>query len=194
MKVFSWLYTWMMGLARHKRAPFYLSALSVAESSFFPIPPDVMLAPMALAKPQRAWFYAGLTTVASIVGGVIGYFLGHLAFTSVIEGLLYQFHYYDTYLVAVGWFESWGVWVVLLAGFSPIPYKLFTIASGALQMPFLPFLLASIVGRGARFFLVAGLMRWGGERLEQKLHSWVDRIGWGMVFLVAGFAVWRYGF
>jgi membrane protein YqaA with SNARE-associated domain len=173
-----------MSWAVHRHAQYYLAGLSFAESSFFPVPPDVMLAPMALADTTKAWRYATITTVASVIGGAAGYLLGAFAF-ELISPLLERLGYMDKYNLAVSWFDEWGVWVVFLAGFSPIPYKLFTIAAGVVHMAFLPFLLASFVGRGARFFIVAGLMVWGGARMESVLRQHIDRIGWVMVLLLA---------
>lgn len=183
MKLFAPLYARAMQWARHRHAPWYLGGLSFAESSFFPIPPDVMLAPMALARPDKAWHYAWITTLASVAGGLFGYLIGLMAF-GAIEPWLQTSRYWGAYELATAWFGQWGVVAVLIAGFSPIPYKVFTIAAGALSMAFLPFALASLVGRGARFFLVAGLMRWGGPRMEAQLHQHIDRLGWASVALV----------
>jgi membrane protein YqaA with SNARE-associated domain len=184
VKIFSPLYTRAMSWARHPHAPWYLGGLSFAESSFFPIPPDVMLAPMSLAHPHKAWGYALLTTLASVLGGVLGYFIGLYAF-DLVEPLLHQANYYEKYLHVREWFDEWGVWAIFIAGFSPIPYKLFTISAGVISMAFLPFVIASAIGRGARFFLVAGLMAWGGPAMEQKLHRYMDMIGWLVVGLLA---------
>lgn len=184
MKLFAPLYERAMQWARHRHAPWYLGGMSFAESSFFPIPPDVMLAPMALARPEKAWLYAWITTLASVAGGVFGYFIGLLAFDA-IEPWLQTSRYWGAYQTATQWFDEWGVVAVFIAGFSPIPYKVFTIAAGALSMALLPFTLASVVGRGARFFLVAGLMRWGGARMEAQLRQHIDRLGWATVALVA---------
>jgi membrane protein YqaA with SNARE-associated domain len=181
--LFSGLYLRVMTWSRHKRASWVLGLLSFAESSFFPIPPDVMLAPMSLAQPQRAWWFATLTTVTSVLGGLFGYFIGLVAFQA-IEPWLLQSHYAGAFETAKLWFDAYGFWAVLIAGFSPIPYKVFTIAGGVAAMPLLPFVLASIVGRGGRFFLVAGLMKWGGAPMEALLAQWVDRLGWGLVVLV----------
>ncbi len=191
MKLFSPLYLQAMRWARHRRAPWFLGGLSFAESSFFPIPPDVMLAPMALARPERALHYALLTTLTSVAGGVLGYLVGML-FLDLIEPLLHEYGYWEKFELAQAWFESYGFWAILIAGFSPIPYKVFTIAGGALAMPFLPFVVASLVGRGARFFLVAALMRWGGESMEKRLHGYVDYIGWATVIaVVVGYLISR---
>lgn len=136
-----------------------------------------MLAPMVLARPQRAWHLAGLTTIASVLGGIFGYLIGMFAF-EVVEPWLHQAGYWPTYLTTVEWFSKWGFWVVILAGFSPIPYKVFTIAAGTVGMVFVPFVIASVVGRGGRFFLVAGLIWWGGERMDRLLRRYLDRLGW----------------
>jgi membrane protein YqaA with SNARE-associated domain len=183
--MFSSLYDKVLGWSRHPHAPWYLGGLSFAESSFFPIPPDVMLAPMSLARPNKALWYAMLTTVASVVGGVAGYLIGVTLF-EVIEPWLHQVGYYDKYLTAKAWFDEWGFWAIFLAGFSPIPYKIFTITAGAIAMPFVPFVIASFIGRGSRFFLVSLLMSWGGENMETKLRHYIDWIGWGLVVLICG--------
>ncbi len=183
MKIFSRFFERVMGWARHRHAPYYLSALSIAESCVLPFPPpDVMLAPMSLAKPTQAWRYALLTTIMSVIGGLIGYAIGWFAF-ELIEPYLHQYGYWERYQTAVSWFNDWGVWAVFIAGFSPIPYKVFTISAGALNMLLLPFVIASLVGRGARFFLVAGLMYWGGEAMENKLRQYVDQLGWAVIII-----------
>ena len=183
MRLFSSLLSMVMGWAEHRHASYYLAGLSFAESSFFPIPPDVMLAPMTLAKPERAWQFALVTTLASVLGGVAGYLIGMFAF-ELVEPLLHSAGYWERYLATREWFAVWGVWVVFLAGFSPIPYKIFTITAGVVGMVFLPFVLASFVGRGARFFLVAWLMRMGGAKMERILKQYIDRIGWLLVIVV----------
>ncbi len=183
MSLFSALYERVMRWSAHRHAPRYLAGLSFAESSFFPVPPDVMLAPMALACPQRAWFFAGLTTVASAIGGAFGYLIGRFAF-EFLAPLMHQYGYWDSFVQAREWFAQWGFWAVFLAGFTPIPYKVFTIAAGVVAMPFVPFLIASIIGRGARFFLVAGLMKWGGARMEHLVRTYIDRVGWIMLVAV----------
>ena len=183
--MFASLYERAMRWARHRHAPWYLGGMSFAESSFFPIPPDVMLAPMCLAQPQKAWRFATITTLTSVLGGIMGYFIGAYGFTLIEPWLQGQDRYWAAYQQAIDFFNQWGVLAVFIAGFSPIPYKVFTIAAGVLSMALLPFTLASLVGRGARFFLVAGLMRWGGERMEAQLHRHIDRLGWATVALVA---------
>jgi len=183
LKLFSSLYARAMQWARHPRAPWYLGGLSFAESSFFPVPPDVMLAPMSLARPDRAWWFALITTLASVAGGIAGYCIGLWAF-DFIEPLLHDLGYYEKYLEVRGWFDDWGFWAIFIAGFSPIPYKIFTITAGVISMSFIPFVIASLIGRGGRFSLVAALMAWGGKPMEEKLHKYMDVIGWSIVAVV----------
>jgi membrane protein YqaA with SNARE-associated domain len=183
MRIFSTLYDRVLAWSAHRHAERYLAALSFAESSFFPIPPDVMLAPMTLAKPAKGWRYAAITTVASVLGGIAGYAIGWVAIDAVTP-LIERLGYLETYVQATSWFERYGFLAILAAGFSPIPYKIFTIAGGALTMFFPGFVLASLLGRGARFFLVAGIIVFGGPRVEPLLRKYVDRIGWASVILI----------
>ncbi|AXR05308.1 YqaA family protein [Salinimonas sediminis] len=183
MKIFQPCYDMAIRWSRHRHASRYLGGLSFAESMFFPIPPDVMLAPMSLSQPHRAWYFALLTTLTSVLGGVAGYLLGYFAFEAWLQPLIISAGYEHKLEIAMGWFEDYGVWIVFLAGFSPIPYKVFTISAGVLQMAFIPFIIASAIGRGARFFLVAGLMRWGGAPMEAKLRQYVEVLGWAVIAL-----------
>jgi len=183
MKLFGKLYTRVMAWSRHPHASRYLAGLSFAESSFFPIPPDVMLAPMSMAKPESAWRLAAITTAASVIGGIFGYLIGSFAIDAV-EPILHDIGYYEKYLTVKAWFDEWGFWAIFVAGFSPIPYKIFTITAGVISMAIMPFVLASLIGRGARFYLVAGLMAWGGEKMEKKLHQYVDLLGWLTIIAV----------
>jgi len=189
MRLFGPLYDRVLNLAGHPRAERYLAALSFAESSFFPVPPDVLLAPMTLARPSRGWWLATLTTAASVIGGLFGFAIGWFAI-DLIEPWIEGLGYLDAYRTATEWFARFGFWAVLAAGFSPVPYKIFTIAAGALQM-FLPgFMLASLLGRGGRFFLVAGLLILGGERMERTLRRNIDLLGWAAVVLTVIAIVW----
>lgn len=171
------LYDRVIALSAHRRAPAFLTVLSFTESSVFPVPPDVMLIPMCLAKPKKGWLYAALCTLSSVLGGMAGYLIGKLAF-DWIEPWLMNSSYADTFTSAVAAFETWGFWYILLAGFTPIPYKIFTISAGVVGMPFLTFIGGSVVGRGGRFFLVATLIRLGGETLAARMRKYIDLIGW----------------
>ncbi len=190
--MFQKLYDKSLQWSKHRHAVKFLCAVSFAESSFFPIPPDVMLAPMSLSQPDKAFRFATLCTLASVLGGMFGYGIGFFMFDA-IEPWLKTSSYWDNYLLAKGWFQEYGFWAVFVAGFSPIPYKVFTIAAGALHMVFPPFVLASIIGRGGRFFLVAMLLAAGGEKLETKLRGYMDRLGWATVALVViGVGIYKF--
>ena len=184
MRLFRPIYDRVLTWSRHRHARRYLGGLSFAESVFFPIPPDVMLAPMVLARRDEAWSLALLTTVTSVLGGLAGYLIGWLALDLVFP-LIERVGYVAEYYRAVDMFETWGIAFVIVAGFTPIPFKIITIAGGALLMPLPAFVIGSVIGRGARFFLVAALIRAGGERMAEQLRDWVDALGW----LVVGIAV-----
>lgn len=189
MQLFAPLYARVLRWAGHPHAERYLAAMSFAESSFFPVPPDVMLAPMCLATRSRAYRYAAITTVASLLGGLLGYAIGYFLFDR-LEPWLRESHYWDAYETGRLWFDEWGVWAVFVAGFSPIPYKIFTLSAGVAVLNLPAFIIASLVGRGARFFLVAGLIVAGGDRMAELLPKYVERLGWAVVALAV--AVWAY--
>ena len=191
MKIFSYLYEKTLSWSVHPKAPTYLGGLSFAESSFFPIPPDIMLMPMSLAKPEKAFYFAWITTIFSVLGGLLGYAIGYFAMDAIMPWLN-EIGYGSKIDAAKAFFEEYGVWVVFIAGFSPVPYKVFTITAGASFMPLLPFIIASFFGRGARFFLVAGLMKYGGKRLEPVIQKWVDWIGWSMVALILVYLIYKF--
>ena len=189
MKIFGPLYDRVIEWSRHRFAERYLAALSFAESSFFPIPVDVMLAPMCLARLSKAWRYALIATAFSVLGGLAGYAIGWGAF-EWIQPWLSESKYWSAYETSRDWLDQYGIWVIFVAGFSPIPYKVFTIAAGVAALNLPVFFIGSIIGRGARFFLVAGLLVWGGETLETNLRKYVERIGWAVVVLVAAVVAW----
>lgn len=170
------MYGWVIGWSEKKQAEYALGALSFAESSFFPIPPDPLLIAMVTAKPKKWFRLATTTTLSSVAGGILGYALGFLiigALMPVIIGAGYN----EAYNTAVQWFKDWGVWAILLSGFTPIPYKIFTIAAGAAGMALLPFIAGSLIGRGCRFFLVAYLMHHFGKRYKDKIEKYIDILG-----------------
>lgn len=184
MRLFGPLYDRVLRWSAHPRAPRYLAALSFAESSFFPIPPDVMLVPMAVSRPERSAWFALLTTVASVAGAVLGYVIGYYAI-GIILPWLERAGMLAEYEAAVLWFDRWGLWVILLAGFTPLPYKVFTIAAGALSLSLVPFLIGSLIGRGARFGLVAAIAGILGPKVEPWVRRWVEWLGWGVLALAA---------
>ncbi|RUO65505.1 membrane protein YqaA, SNARE-associated domain [Pseudidiomarina planktonica] len=190
MKVFSALYDKVLGWTQHRRAPAILAGLSFSESVIFPIPPDVMLAPMAMMQPKRAWYFAAITTIFSVLGALVGYALGYLAFDTLVMPMIEWAGYEAKLAVVQQWFDQWGFWIVFIAGFSPIPYKLFTVSGGMLGIALIPFVIASLISRGLRFFLVAWLMRSGGPKMAVALRRYVDTIGWLLVIVAVCAYVW----
>jgi membrane protein YqaA with SNARE-associated domain len=188
MTLFKPWYDRVLRWSRHPHAERYLGAMSFAESSFFPIPVDVMLAPMCLADRDRWIRYATIATVFSVLGGLGGYAIGWGLFEA-IEPWLRESHYWEDFEVASRWLNDYGVWVVFAMGFSPLPYKVATIAAGVAVINLPGFFIGSLVGRAARFFLVAGLVRLGGDRFESTLSKYVERIGWATVGIIV-IVVW----
>lgn len=160
------LYIRVMVLASSPNAAWWLALIAFAESSFFPIPPDALLVPMALAKPRSAWKYAAICTAASVCGGALGYLIGYAVFDQVAQPLLRLYGYGQAYAAFQAKFQEYGLWIILIKGMTPIPYKIVTIAAGAARFDFLSFMLASVATRGARFFLVATLLHFFGDSVR----------------------------
>jgi membrane protein YqaA with SNARE-associated domain len=186
------LYRNVLALAASPRASWWLAAVAFAESSFFPIPPDALLVPMALARPHRAWRLAAICTAASVLGGTLGYLIGYALFDQLARPLLRAYHYEAGFAHFQATYARWGLWVILVKGLTPIPYKIVTIASGAARFDFVVFMAASVVTRGLRFFLVAGLLRRFGEQvrnfIERRLTLVTSAVAAG---IVGGFLVLR---
>lgn len=181
--MFKALYRWVIKLSGTRHAPSALAGVAFAESSFFPIPPDVMLAPMVLARPDRAYVYAGICTLASVLGGIAGYAIGYFL-EPVGHWLLALSGHGDGVDAFQKWYEQWGVWVILFKGLTPIPYKLVTIASGLAKFNFWAFVGASILTRGARFFLVAGLLKRFGPSIAPVLERRITEISIAVIVVV----------
>ena len=164
------LYLRTLALAASPRAPWWLAAIAFAEASCFPIPPDVLLIPMVLARPRRAWFLATVCTVGSVLGGALGYYIGYALFNQVARGVIDFYHYGAAFDAFQATFAQYGLWVILVKGLTPIPYKIVTIASGAAKFDFWLFMLASLITRGARFFLLAALLRVFGEPIREFIE------------------------
>ena len=183
--MFASIYQGVMRFSRRREAPYYLSLLSFVESFILPFPPpDVMLAPMSLARPSRAMQFAALTLLFSVLGGLVGYLIGAFLF-DIAQPYIAAWGYQERFEKVISWFEHWGFWAVLVAGFSPVPYKIFTIAAGALNLALIPFILASVIGRGARFFLLAWCLAHYGPAIEPKLVRYIEYIGWAVVGLLS---------
>lgn len=187
------LYDRVMALSAHPRAVWALGGVSFIESSVFPIPPDVMLIPMILAERAKAWFYATVATVSSVIGGLLGYAIGYFLFELVGKPVLDLYGYGDAFADFAGRYNEWGAWIVFIAGITPFPYKVITIASGATQLNIVIFLLASIAARGLRFYIVSALLYWCGPPIRDFIER---RLGLVftifIVLLVGGFVAIRY--
>lgn len=182
------LYKWTMSLAESPRATWGLAAVSFAESSFFPIPPDVVLVPMSLAKPEAAWRYAAICTVASVLGGIVGYGIGALLFDTVGQWLVNLYGYGAKMDALRAAYDQWGALLILIKGVTPIPYKLVTIVSGLLSYNFPLFVVLSLVTRGARFFLLAALLNRFGDQARAILDKHFGKFMLVvLVFIVLGF-------
>ncbi len=188
-------YDWMMDQAASEKAPRALFWVSFVESSFFPIPPDVMLIPMCVAQRLKAWSYATIATVASVIGGAFGYMLGYFFFDSIGEPILRFYGKADSFGEFSSWFNEWGVWILLIKGMTPFPYKVLTITAGVTQMPFFEFIIASIGARAMRFYLVAGLLYAFGEPIRDFIERRLSLVTTVFVIgLVGGFVAVKYLF
>jgi membrane protein YqaA with SNARE-associated domain len=171
------LYDRTLTLAASPQAPWWLAGVAFAESSFFPVPPDVLLLLMGLARPHRAWMYAAICTLGSVTGGALGYAIGYFVFDRVMQtGIAHALFGPDPLGAFQVWYAHWGLWVILIKGLTPIPYKLVTIASGAAHFDFWVFMGASVVTRGARFFLVAALLRFFGASARAFIERWLTLV------------------
>lgn len=189
------LYDWTMGLAAHRHALLALGAVSFVESSVFPIPPDVLIIPMVLAARDRAWMIALVATVTSVAGGLAGYAIGAFLFDTLGQSILAFYGKEDAYTQFQGLYNEWGAWIVAAAGFTPIPYKVFTIASGALSLDPTVFTFASALSRGARFFLLAALLWYFGPPIKGFIDRHLPILATlFFVSLFAGFIAIRYLF
>lgn len=172
-------YDKVLGWSQHPHAVRYLGFLSFIDASLFPISPNFMLIPMAYARPKSAFWFAAICTVASILGGILGYALGLFAFEALINPFLEWMGYMGQYQAALLWFQKWGFWAILLACFSPfIPYKIFTIGAGVLQLNLGLFLMASTLGRALRFYMISAVIRFGGPKIEPYVRQTLLRFSY----------------
>jgi membrane protein YqaA with SNARE-associated domain len=184
------LYDWCIQAAEKKSATWILGVVSFAESSFFPVPPDVMLIPMSLARPDKAYHYAFICTLTSVAGGVVGYLIGALLYDSLGLLVIQLYGYGEKIEAFREMYRQWGAWIILLKGLTPIPYKLVTISSGFVGYNFFLFVLLSLITRGARFYVLAFLLHrygpWAREIIEKRLGLWTAI---GAAALVGGFLI-----
>jgi membrane protein YqaA with SNARE-associated domain len=189
------IYDWMMRLAGHPRADLALAGVSFVESSFFPIPPDVMMIPMILADRTKAWRYAAIATVASVIGGAAGYAIGYFAFAAIGQPILAFYGKAQAFDEFARTFNEYGVAIIIIKGMTPIPYKVLTIAAGVTHMALLPFMAASVVARAMRFFLLAALLYWYGPPIREFIEKRLTLVTTvGIAVLVSGFVMVKYLF
>lgn len=187
------LYNWTMAFAGHRHAVWALALISFAESSFFPIPPDVLLIPMVLANREKAWLYAGICTVASVLGGVFGYAIGALLYDSLGAWVIQLYGYGDEVEAFRQAYAEWGSWIILIKGLTPIPYKIVTITSGFAGYDLVWFILLSAITRAGRFFLVAWLLHRYGEPVRGFIEKRLELVTAGVaVLFIGGFVIARY--
>lgn len=204
IQIFSYIYEVCIKLAKHPKAPWFLCINSFIESIFWPIPPDVMLAPMCLARPKRALIYALLTVVTSVLGAIVGYYLGYFIYDPYIADLIAWANYGEAMAKVRDWFTmEYGVLMIFIGAFTPVPYKVIAITTGVVaaesvantgsagMLTILMFVLVSFVGRGLRFFLEAGIIMYGGEKMEHAIRKYIDYIGWACVILIALYIAYK---
>lgn len=187
------LYQWMIEAAAKKNALWILGIVSFIESSFFPIPPDIMLIPMVVSQPKKAWKIAGVATFASVIGGYLGYAIGYYGYDVIAKPLLSFYGYLEQFENFKQYYNEYGAWIVFAAGITPFPYKVITIASGVVAMNLVTFGLASIVARGLRFFIVAGLLYFFGESIKKFIEKHFNLLSiLFFVLLFGGFLLIKY--
>lgn len=187
------LYNWTLSQAEKENAIWVLAFVSFIESSVFPIPPDVLLIPMILARPNRAFWFAGVCTVASVLGGLAGYMIGYFAFDLLGKPVLELYGYSEKFLEFQSTYNDWGAWAVLIAGVTPFPFKVITVLSGATSLNVGVFMAASLIARALRFFLLAGLLWWFGERIRALIERHFGLMMTAIAILtIGGFVMIKY--
>tara|TARA_B100000575_G_C22934897_1_gene541557 strand:+ start:157 stop:741 length:585 start_codon:yes stop_codon:yes gene_type:complete len=186
MKIFRNLYEWTLAKSLNKNAPYFLSIVSFSESSFFPLPPDIVLIPMVIAKKTKAFFYALICTLSSVIGGILGYCIGLLLFNSIGILLINFYNLDDAINDFKNYYNIYGAWIVIIAGFTPLPFKVITIASGLFQLNLVVFIICSLLSRGARFYLVAALLYFYGEKIKNFIDKYFNFLTILILFLLFG--------
>lgn len=187
------LYQWMIDAATKKNALWILGIVSFIESSFFPIPPDIMLIPMVVSQPKKAWKIAGIATFASVIGGYFGYAIGYYGYDVIAKPLLSFYGYLEQFENFKQYYNEYGAWIVFAAGITPFPYKVITIASGVVAMNLVTFGVASVVARGLRFFMVAGLLYFFGESIKKFIEKHFNLLSiLFFILLFGGFLLIKY--
>ena len=184
MRPFHFVYSKILDWSASRFAILWLSLISFLESSILPIPlQDLLLASMVLKKRSKAFYFATICTVASVIGAIVGYYIGVYAI-NLIMPMLNKFNYIPELYTAEKYFNTYGIWIILIAGFSPIPYKLFTITAGMMAMPIIPFVVFSLIARGARYFLISYLVRKLGKMADTWLNKYIDWLGYLLIIII----------
>ena len=184
MRPFHFIYSKILDWSASRFAILWLSLISFLESSILPIPlQDLLLASMVLKKRSKAFYFATICTVASVIGAIVGYYIGVYAI-NLIMPMLNKFNYIPELYTAEKYFNTYGIWIILIAGFSPIPYKLFTITAGMMAMPIIPFVVFSLIARGARYFLISYLVRKLGKMADTWLNKYIDWLGYLLIIII----------
>ena len=187
------IYQWMVDSAAKKNALWILAAISFIESSFFPIPPDIMLIPMVIAAPNKAWKIAFVATLASVIGGYFGYAIGFWGYDLIAKPLLEFYGYVDKFEIFKQYYNEYGAWIVFAAGITPFPYKVITIASGAVGLNLMVFGIASVFARGLRFFIIAGLLYYFGAPIKNFIEKHFGLLSiLFLILLIGGFVLLKY--
>ena len=186
MNILRKLYNWTLNKSGHKNAGWFLSIISFLESSFFPIPPDIILIPMIIAKRTRAWFYAFLCTISSVGGGVMGYAIGYFFYATIGNSILNAYGLSNSFNTFEQYYDQYGIWIVLGAGFTPFPFKLITIASGVFKLNIIQFVIFSIIARGLRFYLLAGLLYVFGNNIKILIDKYFNLVVSLFFILIVG--------
>ena len=187
------LYDWTLEKSNHPNAPWFLSIISFAESSFFPIPPDIILIPMIIAKRVKAWTYAFICTISSVIGGVAGYLIGYFFYNSIGVMIIKYYSLENQFLKFESYYNEWGIWIVLGAGFTPFPFKFITIASGLFSLNIFLFILIAFLGRGLRFFILAGLLKLFGNIITKIIDRYFNILAiLFFILLIGSFILIKY--
>ncbi len=184
------LYDWTLGLSRTRHAPAVMAAVSFADSSFLPVPPHPLLALLAMARPEKAYWYATLCTFASVVGGFLGYAIGHLLYETVGLWLVQKMHYEAHMEAFQTLFAEWGFWLIVAKGLTPIPFKIVTIGAGVADYALVPFFIASIFARAIQFYAIAWLLKHQGGRIDALVRRYGTQLGWATVAGVLAVIAW----
>ena len=186
MKILRKLYDWTLNKANHPKAPWFLSFISFIESSFFPIPPDIILIPMIIANRFKAWWYAFICTASSVIGGIAGYCIGFFFYSTIGIMILKYYSLGDQFANFESLYNENGMWIVLGAGFTPFPFKFITIASGFFHLNIVLFIIMALIGRGSRFYLIAILLRIFGNWIKNFIDKYFNLLAILFFILLIG--------